>query len=204
MKNLTHVAVSGGGSLIYCSSADGGFYRLNVTAYNTPSTSTVWNYYRGPRWLVDDIVIQLTPVVRKHVEADGSILITTTRGLTYLDVRLWSLEDKEIATHSYQYPRHDRLGLTAEAGLAGFGNLNQWNHNVQDSDSIWTSQQIVAAALRYAYYAQEYNNGNGKNKINTGTLESYRLEAWHGFEGMELSVDSSRWNQNLEHYDSID
>merc|ERR1711871_238190 len=111
-----------------------------------------------------------------NVDGDASVLIATKKGLTYLDVRQWTLESKETAMHSFQYPRHDRLGLTAECGLASFGDINDWTHNVQDSDSIWTSQQIVAASLRYHYTINNNNNNNNKDYA-----ESLRLEAWKGF-----------------------
>ena len=168
-NGLTGLAVSGEGRYVYASVAAGGIMRYDALRDK-------WNYYLGERFLPGKApVTKLASVWRTlSGEEDGSVMVASSEGMAFVDVRPMTLAAKAEAMHTFQYPRHDRYGLTAEASLSVAGDLTTFGHTPEDSDSIWTSLQVASASLRYAWH----------KRAGTATREM-KDEAWRGFEGIE-------------------
>jgi hypothetical protein len=165
-NGLMDVAVSGRGRYVWASVSSGGVMRYDAI-------HDVWNYYVGERFLPGRAPLTSMSAVT-DTSRDGSLMVASREGMSYIDVRPWTLAAKVESMHSFQYPRHDRYGLTAEANLAVAGDLSTFSHTTEDSDSIWTSEQIVSASLRYAWH-----------KERGSATEEMKREAWRGFEGIE-------------------
>jgi hypothetical protein len=126
-----------------------------------------WLLYDGPRYLPDSQVILLlsdhtsteTEASMRNrrraqqLERDKTtyLIAITLTGVTFLSLQPWSLREKESAMRSFQYPRHDRLGISSEVSLHAYGDLTSFYHTPLDSDGIWTAQYAVAASVRYSF-----------------------------------------------------
>ena len=174
MHNVTSVGVSNG--VLYV----GSVYGLAKTSANIDATqinaagATVsaddpwsWVYFEGHRYLPSDIIRAIVP---SHAAVDGSCaLIVTEAGVTLLDSSLWTLEEKARAVEKFQYPRHDRRGLTADVSLTEYGDVSSYAKKVGDNDGLWTAMHGMGEAYHF---------------MSTGN-EVARQQAWRAFEALE-------------------
>ncbi|CAM9276952.1 unnamed protein product, partial [Ectocarpus fasciculatus] len=131
--------------------------------------SRAWQLYYGPRFTPDGAV-QILVSDSENCNDSGNVVVVTSTGVTMLTTAKWTLAQKAQIMQSFQYPRHDRNGIVAEASLRTYGDLSSYAYNTEDSDSIWTGQYAVAAAMRFAV---------------TGD-ENHRKSAWRTFEALEM------------------
>jgi hypothetical protein len=182
LGNITSVEVSSNGMFLFAGTKHG-LMRLNLNDVDSSKSGTSyssWSLYTGPRYFPSDHITILKSIKNSFShDTDSSIMVITSDGISYIDNQLWSLAEKEVAMHSFQYPRHDRNGITAEVYLSTYGDLDTYTQAPEDSDSIWTSQQVVSASMRYSMFSKS-------NKISPVQLEAARLEAWRGFEALEI------------------
>jgi hypothetical protein len=177
--NMTTVAVMLGNSspYVWTGTRDRGLVRVRAdAAFVGGETSagddwTSWLLFYGPRFLPDahvkllvsdsDTLDEDSPSLNNKAGAAGgkygaesegarTVLVVTEQGVALLSAERWTLAEKQGAMQSFQYPRHDRNGIVAEVSLESYGDLSEYHHSTEDSDSIWTAQYAVAAAFRYA------------------------------------------------------
>lgn len=172
LHNITSVGVSNG--VLYV----GSMYGLAKTSANLDATQVnaaaikssdpwSWIYFEGHRYLPSDTI---TAIVASHAAVDGSCaLIITDAGVALLDSTLWTLQEKALSTEQFQYPRHDRRGLTADVSLVEYGDVSSYVKKVGDNDGLWTAMHGMGEAYRY---------------MTTGE-ESARQQAWRAFEALE-------------------
>jgi len=176
--NLTSVCVQflAGQRFVWTGSIDMGLSRLhpsiNEEWEDKRDPWDKWLLFYGPRFTPDGSVRQLVSDSQfvDEKRQDSTVLVVTETGVTMLSVRRWKLANKAEVMQELQYPRHDRGGISAEVSLSQYGDLTTWLHSPEDSDSIWTAQYAVAAAIRYYF----------------SNAETDREMAWRAFEALEL------------------
>jgi hypothetical protein len=154
MQNLSSVACHGGA--VFIGSAVFGVSRLvnAVPAQNDGPDDEAynggdrlhpdpwnWAYYFGPRYLPGNAVWALfaeDDVVANGTQQDASAFVVTDSGLTYLNLRPWTLATKAAAFWSFEEPRHNRYGLSAWCDLDAFGDLSSYQPSCSDNDGVFT------------------------------------------------------------------
>ena len=126
-----------------------------------------WSYYYGPRWLPSNHILALTSSSQAN---RNSVFVVTDIGMALLNVGQMTLAEKAVIQESFQYPRHDRHGLSTSVHLPNAGDLTEYYKEVGDNDGLWTSMAAMAEVYRYQV---------------TKSPEA-RATAWRMFEGLEL------------------
>lgn len=129
-----------------------------------------WSYYFGPRYLPSNAVLSLH--VDRSRKSGHSLLVFTETGAAYLDVRPFSLKEKAAAMDTFQYPRHDRYGLSTPVDLNAFGDLSTYHFADGDNDGLWTGMSAMSMTYRVML-----SKGQDKDAIK---------QAWRAFEGLEM------------------
>eukprot|EP01034_Spumella_vulgaris_P021613 gene21613-27652_t len=193
--NISSVAVSHG--YVYVGSSLGGLARLKTdtnpgqidTLNNNQPTVMIsgdggknaavvdsdpwmWSFFGGQRWLPDNKIVTLVAAKGRKSPQSSVVLIASQTGLTYLESALFTLSEKATVFSTFQSPRHDRHGLTADCRLTDYANLQSYVKKVGDNDGLWTSMHVMGEAYSYAA---------------TGDTASRDL-AWRGFEALERLV----------------
>jgi hypothetical protein len=126
---------------------------------------TGWRYLNGPRWLpatTADAAQGEILAVAVLQTADGSeqVLVANGQGLARISIEWWTLAQKANYMQGLVYPRHDRYGLTADCGLATFGNLSSYYLTPSDNDGLWTEIYLASQSYRFAVTSSQdaYNN----------------------------------------------
>jgi len=127
----------------------------------------MWQYYIGGRYLPCNSIISLQTY--QYSTSDSSVLAVTTAGIAFIHMVPWTLPEKAKAMQSFQSPRHDRHGLSTAVGLTSFGDVSQYNKQVQDNDGLWTAMGAIGTVYRYI----------------VDNEEEARALAWYAFTGME-------------------
>jgi hypothetical protein len=106
-----------------------------------------WQYFYGRRWLLDDKV--------RNIQVEGSGLgrkawILTGKGVSRIEWRPMTLEDKAKFFDERIEQRHVRHGLVASSHLRVAGDVASNQKVSSDNDGLWTSIYLGAQAHRYA------------------------------------------------------
>lgn len=109
-----------------------------------------WRFFRGHRWLTDDSVKMFAQHSSHRIEMGTSLLALTETGLSMFRLKEYDLRTKAENIQAIAYPRHDRMGLVAIAGLSRYGNLTKWGVTATDNDGLWTSMYAVGLGFKYA------------------------------------------------------
>ncbi|HVV70237.1 MAG TPA: two-component regulator propeller domain-containing protein [Verrucomicrobiae bacterium] len=100
-------------------------------------------YLAGRRYLPDDQVKQLAP------DEHGGMWIRTATGISHLELRAMTLEEKAALFEERIRARHDRYGLVADCLLTRAGDPASHQYIDNDNDGLWTSIYAAAECFRY-------------------------------------------------------
>ena len=106
-----------------------------------------WQYFFGRRWLRDDKVRNITV---DETGAGRKVWIRTESGVSLIEWRPMSLEDKAAYFDERIDKRHLRYGLVASSRLRVAGDLASNEEVPSDNDGLWTSIYLAAQSYRYS------------------------------------------------------
>jgi hypothetical protein len=142
-----------------------GAVRLNT------STHTV-EYFAGERWLPDDRVTGIG-------FENGATWIETAKGLSRIEYKPMTLEEKSRVFVDRIQARHNRWGLTATSNLRVAGDLTSNQPVSTDNDGLWTAMYVAAECFRYKVTGQNDARDNARR----GMQAILRLESITGIQG---------------------
>jgi hypothetical protein len=142
-----------------------GAVRLNT------STRTV-EYFAGERWLPDDHVTGIG-------FENGAAWIETAKGLSRIEYKPMTLEEKSRTFVDRIQARHSRWGLTATSDLRVAGDLTSNQPVSTDNDGLWTAMYVAAECFRYKVTGQNDARDNARR----GMQAILRLESITGIPG---------------------
>jgi len=100
-------------------------------------------YSSGKRYLPDDEVLALFP------DAARGMWVRTRTGVSHIELRPMTLEQKAAAFEDRVRLRHDRYGMVADSHLANAGDLSTNQLEANDNDGLWTAMYGAAECFRY-------------------------------------------------------
>ena len=106
-----------------------------------------WQYFCGRRWLLDNKVGNILVEERGGIK---KVWIRTDQGVSLLEWRPMTLEEKAASFDERIEQRHVRHGLVASSHLAVAGDLSTNRKISSDNDGLWTAIYLGAQAYRYA------------------------------------------------------
>ncbi|MGA3190019.1 MAG: hypothetical protein ABSF22_23170 [Bryobacteraceae bacterium] len=101
-------------------------------------------YFAGKRYLPDDEVLALAP------DSARGMWVRTRTGVSHIELREMTLEQKAAAFEQRIAKRHDRYGMVADSHLAKAGDLASNVLESSDNDGLWTAMYAAAECFRYA------------------------------------------------------
>jgi hypothetical protein len=106
-----------------------------------------WQYFSGRRWLMDDDVRNIVVEERRGATV---VWIRTATGISVIEWRPMTLEEKAKYFDERIEARHVRHGLVSDSGLRVAGDLSSNVKSDNDNDGLWTAMYLGAQAYRYA------------------------------------------------------
>jgi hypothetical protein len=103
-----------------------------------------WQYLQGPEYLLDDRVADIA------IDPDGAVWLATPAGVTRVEYKMMTLEEKAAHFEAATRARHLRHGLVADSDLKVPGDLTTNTLAVSDNDGLWTAMYIAAECYRFA------------------------------------------------------
>ena len=121
----------------------------------TASDGVVWSaaarglyrgaeFFAGKRYLPDDEVLGLRP------DESRGMWVRTRTGVSHIELRPMTLEQKATAFEERIRLRHDRYGMVSDSHLAKAGDLSTNILESSDNDGLWTAMYGAAECFRYA------------------------------------------------------
>jgi hypothetical protein len=101
-------------------------------------------YFAGKRYLPDDEVLGLRP------DASHGMWVRTRTGISHIELRPMTLEQKAALFEERIRLRHDRYGMVSDSHLAKAGDLSTNILESSDNDGLWTAMYGAAECFRYA------------------------------------------------------
>jgi hypothetical protein len=101
-------------------------------------------YFAGKRDLPDDEVLGLRP------DASHGMWVRTRTGISHIELRPMTLEQKAALFEERIRLRHDRYGMVSDSHLAKAGDLSTNILESSDNDGLWTAMYGAAECFRYA------------------------------------------------------
>lgn len=105
-------------------------------------------YFEGKRYLADDQVERLWP------DGSGVWVRTRTGGVSHLEFKPMTLEQKADLFEARVRARHDRYGLVADSHLTRPGDLTSNQLASNDNDGLWTAMYAAGKLYEYAVRKQ--------------------------------------------------
>jgi len=147
---------------------NGGKYELNgstslpieeLTCVATATNGDVWfgsrqgairwtggkfEYYASKRWLPSDQVeaIKCLP--------DSSVYVYTPDGVSHINFKTMTLQEKAAYYQSLTEARHIRRGYVTDCNLLTPGDPAKSSMGSDDNDGLWTAMYVAAQSFRYA------------------------------------------------------
>jgi hypothetical protein len=131
---------------------------LVLLDFSAPPLNRV-QYLCGLRYLPDDQVEQLLP------DDQGGVWARTRSGVSHIEVRPLTLEQKAQFFERRIRARHDRYGLVADSALPVSGDLSSNRLVDSDNDGLWTSIYAAAQCFRYALTQSPEALANARKSI---------------------------------------
>jgi hypothetical protein len=103
-----------------------------------------WQYFAGLRYLPSDEVLALA------AGENGSIWARTSKGVSHIEFRPMTLEEKAAYFEQRIEQRHKRHGLVSDSEFAEAGNPATSHQYPNDNDGLWTSIYAAAQCFRYS------------------------------------------------------
>jgi hypothetical protein len=129
-------------------------------------------FFAGERWLPDDRVTGIG-------FESGGIWIETATGLSRIDYKPMTLEEKSRAFVQRIQARHNRWGFTATSQLRVPGDLASNQLVSTDNDGLWTAMYVAAECFRYKVTGE----GDARENARRGMQAILRLESITGIPG---------------------
>jgi len=106
-----------------------------------------WQYFYGQRWLRDN---EVRNIWVDESSATRKVWILTRTGVSLIEWRPMTLEQKAKYFDDRIEQRHVRHGLVADSHLRVSGDLSTNVKTDSDNDGLWTAMYLGAQAYRYA------------------------------------------------------
>lgn len=100
-------------------------------------------YFAGKRYLPDDEVHALA------ADSSRGMWVRTRTGISHIELREMTLEQKAAAFEKRVTARHDRYGMTSDSHLMEAGDLATNQLEANDNDGLWTAMYAAAECFRY-------------------------------------------------------
>ena len=107
------------------------------------------------------------------IRADGTVFIATSEGISQIEKRKYTLEQKAEAFEKTILARHDRRGYITSCNLKVPGDLSSHMYRASDNDGLWTSLYVAAQSFRYAATGQP----NAKKLARRSMMSIIQLES---------------------------
>ena len=101
-------------------------------------------FFAGKRYLPDDEVLGLKP------DASHGMWVRTRTGVSHIELREMTLEQKAAAFEERIKLRHDRYGMVSDSHLSKAGDLSTNILESSDNDGLWTAMYAAGECFRYA------------------------------------------------------
>jgi hypothetical protein len=149
----TCAAVASDGARWSCTRA--GVFREDVAAEALDRRQ----YFAGKRYLPDDDVRNLAS------DDSGGMWVRTRTGVSHIELRPMTLEQKAAYFERRVHQRHDRYGLVASSKLRVPGDLSTNQLEPSDNDGLWTAIYAASECFRYAATRSPEALANAKASI---------------------------------------
>ncbi len=106
-----------------------------------------WQYFHGRRWLPDNSVRN---ILVDETGAARRVWIRSKTGVSLVEWRPMTLEDKARLFDARIEARHVRHGMVADASLRVPGDVSTSFKHDNDNDGLWTAIYLGAQAYRFA------------------------------------------------------
>ncbi|MCS5609437.1 MAG: hypothetical protein NZ961_03435 [Candidatus Poribacteria bacterium] len=107
-----------------------------------------WEYFHSKRWLLDDRINAIS------IQDDSTTFIATSEGISQIEKRKYTLEQKAEVFQKIALARHDRRGYITSCNLKKPGDLSNCMYQASDNDGLWTSLYVATQSFRYAATGQ--------------------------------------------------
>ena len=148
-----------------------------------------WQYFAGRRWLADDDVRNILVLERDGVR---NVWIRTATGVSLIEWRRMTLEEKASYFDQRIEARHVRHGLVADSSLPVSGAISSSVRSDSDNDGLWTAIYLAAQSYRYA----TTHDSDARLKAQRALKALMRLEEITGIPGFYarsiLSIEEPR------------
>jgi hypothetical protein len=102
-----------------------------------------WQYFQGGQYLLDDRVEAVKAM------PDGGAWLKTSGGLTRIEYKMMTLEEKAAHFEKATRERHVRHNLVSDSRLKVPGDPSTNRLKTSDNDGLWTAMYIAAECYRY-------------------------------------------------------
>lgn len=113
--------------------------------YDAPN----FDIYHGGSWLLSDVVNDACRA------SDGSLWVATDGGVSRIEYRQTTLEEKALRYGDECYERHNRLGYISPVSLTVAGDVTSAKTHDDDNDGQWTGMWLAALSYQYAVTKDE-------------------------------------------------
>ncbi len=118
-----------------------------------------WEYFQSRRYLPDDYVNDV------EIDPDGSLWFATTKGVSKIEYRSMTLQDKADYFQRDVQKYHNRLNFISDAVLREPGDVSTSYPVDRDNDGLWTSMYIAAECYRYGVTGDPAAKRNARNSL---------------------------------------
>ncbi|MFO8058666.1 MAG: hypothetical protein R6V10_15375 [bacterium] len=118
-----------------------------------------WHYFQGRQYLPHDRVNAVA------FGPEGSLWLGTPRGVSRIEFRRMTLEDKARHMEEATRKRHVRHGLVSDSRLEKPGDLSTNRTATSDNDGLWTAMYIAAECYRYGASGDEKGRENARESL---------------------------------------
>jgi hypothetical protein len=101
-------------------------------------------YRFSRRWLPNDFVNDIV------VDSNGTAWIATNAGVSHIEPKPMTLDEKADYFTKQVEERHNRMGFIADCRLTEQFDVNSWTPKISDNDGLYTAMYGAAHAFNYA------------------------------------------------------
>ncbi len=150
------------------------------------------DYYASKRWLVDDMVIDISK------GPGDSVLILSQTGLSIIHFEPMTLQQKAEHFDKLTRERHIRHGLNSGLAMSKPGDLSTGTLTDNDNDGLWTAMYLAGELFRYSVTGSQealqncYESFEAMERLSTvNPIEGFPSRSFERT-GYQVS-DKSRW-----------
>jgi len=132
-----------------------------------------FEYYASKRWLPHDEVQAIECL------QDGSVRVYTPDGVSHIQFKTMTLEEKAEHYEVLTDTRHKRHNYVTGCHLPEEGDLSNWRNHDDDNDGLWTAMYVAAESFRTAVTGSE----GARDKAREALKAILKLEETTSIEG---------------------